>query len=119
MSTDNQQTRVNGDISDNIGTTLAANVSTVNANANTAAFEEMFTAFKKKSEEKEKFIGSLAKHVETLTARTRAILPRGPIKLRGRRLEFATPLDRPGNTQYNPTAENLGKPSTTRAGNRG
>ncbi|KAF3501061.1 hypothetical protein F2Q69_00043515 [Brassica cretica] len=64
MATDDQQTRVNGDINnDNVGTTPAANVSAVNANANTAAFEEMFTTFKKKSEEHEKLTGFLAKQV--------------------------------------------------------
>nr|VDC96627.1 unnamed protein product [Brassica oleracea] len=109
MSTDNLQTRVDGDISDNIGTTLAVNVSAVNANANTVAFKKMFTTFKKKSEEHEKLIGSLAKHVKTLMARTRAVLPLGATKLRGRRLDFATPPDRPGKTQDNPTAENLDK----------
>ena len=49
MATDNKQTRVNGDINDNVGPTPAVNVSAVNANANTTVFEEMFTAFKKKS----------------------------------------------------------------------
>ncbi|KAF3551819.1 hypothetical protein DY000_02007983 [Brassica cretica] len=107
MSTDNLQTRVDGEISDNVGTTLAANVSAVNAKANTVTFEKMFTTFKKKSEEHEKLIGSLAKHVKTLKAKTRAVLPLKATKLRGRRLDFATPLDRPENTQDNPTAENL------------
>ena len=98
MATDDQQTRIGGDIGDNASTTPAANVSAVKANANTAAFEEMFTAFKKKSEEQEKLIGSLAKQVETLTARTRAVIPRGATKVRRRRLDFATPLDRPETT---------------------
>ncbi|KAF3493266.1 hypothetical protein DY000_02053195 [Brassica cretica] len=68
----------------------------VNANANTAALEEMLTTFKKKPEELEKLIGSLAKQNETQTARTKAVIPRGATKLRGRRLDFATSLDRPG-----------------------
>ncbi|KAF3570171.1 hypothetical protein F2Q69_00059646 [Brassica cretica] len=88
------------DINDNIGTTPAENVSAVNANAKT-------TAFKMKSREQEKLIGSLAKQVETLTARTRAVLPRGTTKVRGRRLDFATPLDRPGSAQDNPTEKTL------------
>ena len=58
MATDNPQTHIDGDINDNenVGTTPAVNVSAVNANANTAAFEEMFTAFKKKLEDQEKLI---------------------------------------------------------------
>ena len=75
MATEDQRTRVHEDINDNIGTTPAANVSAVNANVNTASFEEMFTAIKKKSEEQEKLIGSLAKQIKTLTARTRAAFP--------------------------------------------
>ncbi|KAF2573694.1 hypothetical protein F2Q70_00004780 [Brassica cretica] len=58
MATDNPQTHIDGDINDNenVGTTPVVNVSVVNANANTAAFEEMFTAFKKKLEDHEKLI---------------------------------------------------------------
>lgn len=70
----------------------------------------MLTAFKKKSEEHEKLIGSLAKHFETLTERTRSVPPREDTKLCGRRLDFATPLDRPGSTQEDLTRE---KPDET------
>ena len=96
METHDQQTRADGNINDNVSTTPAANVSAVNANANTAAFEEMLTTLKKKPEELEKLIGSLAKQNETQTARTRVVLPRGATKLHGRRLDFATSLDIPG-----------------------
>ncbi|KAF3575845.1 hypothetical protein DY000_02033958 [Brassica cretica] len=100
MTTDDRQTCADdGDTHDIVDKTPAANVSAVYANANTAAFEEMFTAFKKKSEEQEKLIGFLAKQVETLTARTKVVLPRGVTKLCGRRLDFETPLGRIANTR--------------------
>ncbi|KAF2603513.1 hypothetical protein F2Q70_00025563 [Brassica cretica] len=100
MTTDDRQTCADdGDTHDIVDKTPAANVSAVYANANTAAFEEMFTAFKKKSEEQEKLIGFLAKQVETLTARTKVVLPRGATKLCGGRLDFATPLGRIANTR--------------------
>ena len=93
----NQQTR-DGD--DNVGRTPAANVAAVNLN--TAAFEEvkkMFSTSEKKSEERDKVMSSLAKQVENLTARTRAVLPRGTTRIRGRRLDFTTPLDQSDNAQ--------------------
>ncbi|KAF3562598.1 hypothetical protein DY000_02015849 [Brassica cretica] len=97
MATNNRQTRADdGDTHDNVDKTPAANVSVVNANV--AAFEEMFTTFKKKSEEQEKLIGSLAKQVKTLTARTKVVLPCGATKLRGR-LDFTTPSGRIMNTR--------------------
>ena len=96
----NQQTR-NGDaVDDNVENTPAANVTAVNLN--TAAFEEvqkMFPAFEKKSEEWDTVMSSLAKQVENLTARTKAVLPCGTTRVRGRRLDFATHSDRSGNAQ--------------------
>ncbi|KAF2601186.1 hypothetical protein F2Q70_00025566 [Brassica cretica] len=47
----------------------------------------------------ERIRGSLAKQVETLTARTKVVLPRGATKLHGRRLDFATPSGRIANTR--------------------
>ncbi|KAF3566025.1 hypothetical protein DY000_02016628 [Brassica cretica] len=85
----NQLTRDGDAVDDNVGSTPAANVTAVNLN--TAAFEEvqkMFSSFKKKSEERDKVMSSLAKQVENLTAR-----------IRGRRLDFTTPSDRSGNAQ--------------------
>ncbi|KAF3558932.1 hypothetical protein F2Q69_00012164 [Brassica cretica] len=70
MTIDDRQTRADdGDTHDNVDKTSAANVSAVNANSNTAAFEGMFTAFKKTT------------------------------KLHGRRLDFATPSGRIANTR--------------------
>ena len=44
-------------------------------------------------------MSSLAKQVESLTVRTRAVLPRGMARIRGRRLDFTTPLNQSGNAQ--------------------
>ncbi|KAF2617847.1 hypothetical protein F2Q68_00040361 [Brassica cretica] len=92
----NQQTRDDNAVDDNVEKTPAANVTAVNLN--TAAFEE----------------------VENLTARTRVILPRRTTRVRERRLDFATPSDRSGNAlgktsgqnpdeiTHAPTQKNLG-----------
>lgn len=66
MSTDdqnNQQTSDGTSASENVNQTTAANVSAVNADANTAVdeFKKMFTDFSKKSEEQEKVMSTLAK----------------------------------------------------------
>ena len=103
MSTDdlsNQQTRDGDPVDDNVQNTPAADITAVNVN--TAVFEEvqkMFSVFKKKSEERDKVMSSLAKQVESQTVRTRAVLSRGTARIRGRRLDFTTPLNQSGNAQ--------------------
>ncbi|KAF2570135.1 hypothetical protein F2Q70_00002869 [Brassica cretica] len=82
----NQQTRDGDAVDDNVGNTPAANVTAVNLN--TAAFVEvqkMFSNFKQK---------------------TWAVLPRGTTRIRGRRLDFATPLDRSGKAQGKMSGQN-------------
>ena len=76
----------------------------------------MFSNFEKKSEEREKVMSSLAKQVENLTARTRAVLPRGTTRIRVRRLDFATRLDRSDNAHGKTSGQNPDKttPAPTR-----
>ena len=67
----------------------------------------MFSYFKIKSTEQVKVMSSLATQVEGLTTKIRAVLPCGATQIRGKRLDFMTPIDRSANAQRKSSGKNL------------
>ncbi|KAF3553674.1 hypothetical protein F2Q69_00013628 [Brassica cretica] len=94
--------------------------------------KEMFASAQKKTDEQGKLVASLAKQVETLTAKARSKASRGTTRARsGRRLDFETPgnqaahADKASSGQNpdetlqpgaQPTAENLPPPTGSNEG---
>ena len=68
----------------------------------------MFASAQKQADEQGKLVASLAKQVETLTAKAKSKAPRGITRARsGRRLDFETPGDRAARADRLPQAKTL------------
>ncbi|KAF2601295.1 hypothetical protein F2Q70_00026181 [Brassica cretica] len=80
----------------NADKTSAGNVSKVTADTGILdQMKEMFASAQKKTDEQGKLVASLAKKVETLTAKAGSKAPRRTTRARsGRRLDFKTPGNR-------------------------
>ncbi|KAF3496301.1 hypothetical protein DY000_02054224 [Brassica cretica] len=91
-----KQTHDGTSVNANADRTPAGNVSTVTMNAVILdQMKEMFASAQKKSDEQGKLVASLAKQVETLTAKAKSKNPCGATRSHsGRRLDFETPSDR-------------------------
>ena len=78
-----KQTHDGTSVNANADRTLAGNVSTVTTNAVILdQMKEMFPSAQKKSDEQGKLVASLAKQVETLTAKAKSKNPRRPTSSR-------------------------------------
>ncbi|KAF3577324.1 hypothetical protein DY000_02034275 [Brassica cretica] len=91
-----KQTHDGISVNANTERTPAGNVSTVTTNAvKMDQMKEMFASAQKNSDERGKLVASLAKQVESLTAKAKSKKPRGATRaLSDRRLDFETPSDR-------------------------
>ncbi|KAF2541379.1 hypothetical protein F2Q68_00032206 [Brassica cretica] len=92
----------------NADKTLAGNVSTVTTDAAILdQMKEMFASAQKKTDEQRKLVASLAKQVETLTAKAGSKAPRGTTRARsGRRLDFETLGNRAAHTDKASSGQN-------------
>ncbi|WZZ45263.1 hypothetical protein YC2023_041522 [Brassica napus] len=128
-----QQTHDGTPVDANTDKTPAGNVSTVIGDtAILDQMKEMFASAQKKTDEQGKLVASLAKQVETLTAKARSKAPRGTTRTRsGRRLDFETQGNRAAHADKassgqnpdetlqpgaQPTAENLPPPTGSNEG---